>query len=1000
MTNHPTMTSSLHNMFSLAALALLASTSLGQVVWTEPAFPTQNDVVTLYYDVAAGNAALVDEEPPCPPCPFVYAHTGVITSESSSPSDWQYVHNPWPNGSNGSQANSGNALLPVSGTVHSFDFGGMTLAEYYGVPDGVVIEQLAFVFRNGDGTVVGKTADEGDIFHNVSDGSFEVIFTSPSEASSIQPLGSTLSIQAQATQEASLTLNVNGELVASASGNALTHDLALDSEGDYELVVVAEADGATAEATASLFVLPNAPPVLAPPAGTLDGINHVDESTVILQWTAPYKDFVFAVGDFNDWSIGSASMMHDSGDGETFWIELTGLTPGEPLRYQYHIFPDDNRYPDAYAEVILDQWNDPWIPETTYPDMLPYPNEVTSGPVSVFTPGESAFEWTDEDFTRPDQENLVIYELLVRDFSEARTFQFIEDSLDYLASLGVQALELMPVNEFNGNDSWGYNPTFYFAVDKAYGTRDHLKSLVDACHERGIAVILDVVYNHADQPNPFITMYWEDWTVLPYNPWFNVSAPHSFTWFYDWNHGSSRTREFVKRNLDHWVENYHVDGFRWDFTQGIIQQQGVDGGYSPQRIAWMKEYGDHVWSQDPSVYMILEHWCDFNEEAELANYNGANGDAPGFMLWTNATHNYQEASMGYSGNDLSWANFQSHSFQDRHAVAYAESHDEERLMYKNVQFGNSAGDYDASDLVTALRRQQLTMAFNLLMPGPRMIWQFEELGYDYSINTCSDGVTVNPDCRVAAKPVRWDYYDEPERRHLYDVTGAFGALKRDYPAFGPDAAWFNVDVNGYGKRMMFEHAQGDAVVVGNYKTTAIDMVPGFTHTGTWYDYLTGEAIMVEDLAASMPFAPGELHVYTDVPLEQPTLTEIDMDLDGQLASEGDCNDQDATVYTGAIDVPNDGIDQDCDGEDSTTDVASVAANVRVYPNPATTMLRVEGPAGVWTLLDARGQEVLAFRTMAFGTNDVDLNALSDGWYVLQLRSTDAQFSTPVHKITP
>ena len=141
-------------------------------------------------------------------------------------------------------------------------------------------------------------------------------------------------------------------------------------------------------------------------------------------------------------------------------------------------------------------------------------------------------------------------------------------------------------------------------------------------------------------------------------------------------------------------------------------------------------------------------------------------------------------------------------------------------------------------------------------------------------------------------------------------------------------------------------------------------------------------------------------MYTDVPLEQPTLTEIDMDLDGQLASEGDCNDQDATVYTGAIDVPNDGIDQDCDGEDTTTDVASVAANVRVYPNPATTTLRVEGPAGVWTFLDARGQEVLAFRTMAFGTNDVDLNALSDGWYVLQLRSTDAQFSTPVHKITP
>ena len=83
-----------------------------------------------------------------------------------------------------------------------------------------------------------------------------------------------------------------------------------------QLVVVAEADGAIAESSASVFVLPSAPLVLAPPAGTLDGINHVDESTVILQWTAPYKDFVFAVGDFNDWFIGSESMMHDAGDGE------------------------------------------------------------------------------------------------------------------------------------------------------------------------------------------------------------------------------------------------------------------------------------------------------------------------------------------------------------------------------------------------------------------------------------------------------------------------------------------------------------------------------------------------------------------------------------------------------------------------------------------------------------------------------------------------------------
>ena len=257
----------------------------------------------------------------------------------------------------------------------------------------------------------------------------------------------------------------------------------------------------------------------------------------------------------------------------------------------------------------------------------------------------------------------------------------------------------------------------------------------------------------------------------------------------------------------------------------------MDGGYSAQRIGWLKEYGDHVWNQDPSVYMILEHWCDFGEELELANYNGENGNAAGFMLWANATTNYQEASMGYNGNDLSWANYQSHSFQDRHAVAYAESHDEERLMYKNLEFGNSSGDYDASDLVTALRRQQLSMAFNVLMPGPRLIWQFEELGYDYSINTCSDGVTINEDCRIAAKPVRWDYYDEPERRHLYDVSGALARLKRTTlplvrVPLPSTSMW-----DGLRQTHAFEHPAGDAVVVGNYRTSGIDMIPGFTTPG-------------------------------------------------------------------------------------------------------------------------------------------------------------------------
>ena len=247
---------------------------LAQIVWTEPAFPTANDQVTLYYDIAEGNGALLSANPPFPGGPFVYAHTGVITNQSTSPADWQHVQNPWPGNGNLSEANNGNVLLPVEGTVHSFDFGGLTLAEYYGVGAGESIEQLAFVFRNANGSLVGKTADEGDIFYNVSDGSFEVALTSPSAPSVLETLGNTVTLQVQATQPCDLTLEVNGEAVASGMGTSLSHDLVLDNTGDYVVAATGAVDGASSTDHAVVVVLPGTPPVSAPPAGIVDGINQ------------------------------------------------------------------------------------------------------------------------------------------------------------------------------------------------------------------------------------------------------------------------------------------------------------------------------------------------------------------------------------------------------------------------------------------------------------------------------------------------------------------------------------------------------------------------------------------------------------------------------------------------------------------------------------------------------------------------------------------------------
>jgi hypothetical protein len=837
-----------HRLMVTAWCAVLPLFLSAQVVWTEPPFPSASDQVTLYYDASQGNGELEGVIP-------VYIHTGLITSNSTSPTDWQYVNMPW-------ASTDPDWVMDFEGSnLWSYNFGGQTLGDFFGLPSGVTAEQLAMVFRNGNGSLVGRDTDGSDIFLPLNDGSFSAVFLQPQTDNALAVVGELFPLQASASEPASLAFVVGGDTLASADNAVqLSHEFSPEMPGTFVVEFHADNGASNAVISTTVLVLPDAPPAVAAPAGTSDGLNpSPDGTSMVLQLYAPGKSHVFFVGDLTDWATQAPFMMNVTPEGDRFWIELTDLNPQQEYRYQFHVLPNDDRFPDPYAEKQLDYWNDPWIPESTYPFLIDFPTGQTNqSPVSVFQTGGSGFNWTDGDFERPAQENLVIYELLVRDFSEERTFDFIIDTLDYLASLNITALELMPVNEFNGNDSWGYNPSFYFAVDKAYGPKDKLQELIDACHERGIAVILDMVMNHSDWPNPQILMWWENNAPSADNPFFNtVAPPNGVDFFFDYNHQAEATQDFTKRVMDFWREEFHVDGFRWDLSQGFTWN-GSGGGYDQDRIDLWAEYGAHVWSQDPGFYMILEHWTDNNEEKALSDL--------GFMTWANVTHDFQESAMGYSSN-LAWASWQERGWNHPRSVSYAESHDEERLMYKNLQFGNGNGGYSITDLETALARMELAACFNLPLPGPKMIWQFGELGYDFSINTCSDGVTVSEDCRVAAKPVKWEYREVPARYRIYQVMAALSGLKRDHAVFqSTDFTW---DVWGYGKRLLLNGNDMNVVVAGNFQVSPLSMVPGFQHTGTWYDYFSGASIQVADVEASWDFEPGEYHLWTDVPLETP-----------------------------------------------------------------------------------------------------------------------------------
>jgi len=364
------------------------------------------------------------------------------------------------------------------------------------------------------------------------------------------------------------------------------------------------------------------------PAGLQHGINMIDNSTVTLvlydkDKYGARKDFAHLVGDFNNWTLSNdeqSQMFRDDAAG-CWWITLTGLEPTKEYAFQYYLGNSGKepfRVADPYARKVLDPNNDKYISPSTYPENLTYP-EGAIGMVSVFKIQEEEYHWKVTDFEKPSRDNLVIYELLLRDFTESGDIKGAMAKLDYLQSLGVNAIELMPVQEFDGNDSWGYNPAFFFAMDKAYGTDRMYKEFIDECHSRGIAVILDVVYNHATGDNPFAKMWWDasaDKTTAN-NPYFNVDAPHPYSVFHDFNHESELVRTFVKRNLLFLLEEYNIDGFRFDLTKGFTQRSSTEStasNYDASRIAILKDYNQTI---NPGAFCrqqggdrALERWDD------------------------------------------------------------------------------------------------------------------------------------------------------------------------------------------------------------------------------------------------------------------------------------------------------------------------------------------------------------------------------------------------------
>lgn len=809
--------------------------------------------VTIIFNPNEGNGGMIGATE-------CYAHTGVTYDGTS----WQKAPT-WRGGEEKykmTQNADGNWELKITPNINEY-YGAMTITSTRQPgPDGkpVIVRdtvihkvtQLCFVFNDGPGgDKEGKAAGNTDIFVDLVDPGLAAIFANT--IPEISQVNDVISIHCVATDVAQLSLTINGEVVATAEANELKYDYTVPAEGDYTFTFTATKGEETKIVSEQTCVV-SAPVQQVRPKSVDMGIYYhspaageslgsVTLSTYAASKTEAAKH-VFVVGDFNNWAISNQYQMKQ--DGNYFWLEIDGLETKKEYAFQYVVVRADGitkKISDLYSEKVLHP-DDQYEPKTVNPDLMDYP-KGGEGYVSVLQIDKPEFEWSDAtlNFKRPDKNNLIIYEVWVYDYTPERSIPALMERLDYIEDLGVNAIELMPVTEFDGNYNWGYSPNHYFALDKAYGTPEQLKTFIDECHKRGIAVILDMVFNHATGLNPMNKLY-PYGTELAHNPWFNVTAPHSDNVYEDWNHDFAPTKTMFTRALQYWLKEYKVDGYRMDLSHGLC-------GTTNNAMTHIADYYNNgVKAVAEDAYFILEHWGSNmgSDRPKLVNQ--------GMMCWENSTNAYCQTTMGWLSQD-GFNNANKDGY-----VSYCESHDEERMQYKAKMWGNG----DLKTNVTArLNRVPVNVAFNVLLNGPHMLWQFEEIGYDFSINSSyddPDGTSDDNRCAKKPRPEELGYFEDAVRMEQYTKVAQTIQLRTKLM---PDVFEGNptqANING-GRALRIVQWGKDVFMAGNF--SVVDNQTVTIPEGTWYNYFKQE----QQTATSLTLAPGELLILTGTQVELP-----------------------------------------------------------------------------------------------------------------------------------
>ena len=859
----------------LFLLLLFPLSFFSQVLSYNPNPFEVNQQVTITVDIASDETNCNSINNPS----SVYMHSGI--GDDNSPWGFSVIGNWGQDDGVGQMSDNGDGTWSIT----------ITPSDYFNLDtnQSSLATRMGLVFRNEDGTQELKDDGCSDFFINV--GAFQVDLINPDSSGIIlvENNGGTQILAQNTNGNADYELYANGELVDSQTNTNFYNGYLFSNlnENQYCELYISQGESTIIK---KFTILVDNTTVQSIPSNLEDGINYSDDNTKItLVLSAPNKDFIYVSGNFNFWSPDSEYAMKKDSDSERFWLEIQDLTPGELYTYQYWVAdivpiedsPNLVKTADPFSTMVLSPFDDPWIPEESYPNLPEYPYEFgIEREITAFQTGLQDYNWQVDNFEKPNEEDLVIYEVLIRDFDSERTFQNLIDRIDYFKQLNINAIELMPIMEYEGNESWGYNTAFHMSVDKFYGPEEKLKEFIDLCHQNGIAVILDLVMNHVMGRSPMNRMWMNDpdkngWgEPSEENPYFNEIATHTYGLGNDFNHQSTYTQYYTQRVIKHWIENFKIDGIRWDLTKGFTQNcntqdENCTNNYQQDRVDILKSYADYSWSLDENHYVIFEHLGGSNEEQQWANYRLNEGK--GIMMWGKTNTPYYQLIMGYSANsNFSGIGHESRGFEGKRLLGYFESHDEERVMYNALQYGNNWDGYNIQDLNTSLSRMSAIGAISLTIPGPKMIWHFSDLGMENSLFTCSDGTVNEPDCKLDTKPQpQWDdnWLENVNRREVYDNWARIIDLKINEDVFegnysissGSLTPIIYIWDDGIDSNLL-----KNVVIVSNFDVVEQTITPYFPYTGTWFDLMdeNGESsIIVNSTSEQITLQPGEFKIF-------------------------------------------------------------------------------------------------------------------------------------------